>query len=44
MNLSQGYGTRFVWKSVISILGVPGNRFEAVIDETTRPISRFKFE
>ncbi len=38
----RGNGTRFVWNSFRSTLREPSKRREAVIDETTCAINRFK--
>lgn len=38
----RGYGTKFVWNSVKSTLSAPSKRNEAVIDDTTCAIKRFK--
>merc|ERR1711957_827194 len=38
----RGYGTRLVWNSVRSTLRAPSNRSEAVTDETTWAMSRFR--
>lgn len=39
----RGYGTRFVWNSVKSTLRAPSKRNDAVMDDTTCAIKRFKF-
>lgn len=36
------YGTKFVWNSLRSTLRDPSKRSEAVMDDTTCAISRFK--
>ena len=39
----RGYGTRLVWNSVKSTLRAPSKRNDAVMDDTTCAIKRFKF-
>merc|ERR1712070_403783 len=43
MKWMRGYGTRFVWNSVISTFRAPSNRSEAVSEEITCARRRFKF-
>ena len=38
----RGYGTKFVWNSFRSTLSEPSNRSEAVIEETTCAMIRFR--
>lgn len=40
--LTTTYGTKLVWNSLRSTLRDPSNRSEAVMEETTWAISRFK--
>jgi len=39
----RGNGTRLVWNSLRSTLSEPSNRSDAVIDETTWAMMRFRF-
>ena len=43
INRCDSYGTRLVWNSFKSTFKEPSKRSEAVIDETTCAIKRFKF-
>ena len=43
MKWMRGYGTRFVWNSVMSTLSAPSKRSDAVSDEATWAKRRFRF-
>ncbi|TYZ69144.1 hypothetical protein PybrP1_010479 [[Pythium] brassicae (nom. inval.)] len=43
MKWMRGYGTRFVWNSVTSTLSAPSKRSDAVNDEITCAMRRFRF-
>ena len=43
MKWMRGYGTRFVWNSVMSTLSAPSKRSDAVSDEMTCAVRRFRF-
>merc|ERR1719230_2400001 len=43
MKWMRGYGTRFVWNSVTSTLRAPSKRSDAVSDEITCAMRRFRF-
>merc|ERR1711981_1386864 len=43
MKWMRGYGTKFVWNSVMSTLRAPSKRSDAVRDEITCAKRRFKF-
>merc|ERR1719428_2797191 len=42
MKWMRGYGVRFVWNSVTSTFSAPSKRSEAVSDEITCAMRRFK--
>merc|ERR1719326_1530167 len=43
MKWMRGYGTRFVWNSVMSTLRAPSKRSDAVSDEMTWAMRRLRF-
>jgi hypothetical protein len=43
MKWMRGYGTRFVWNSVTSTFRAPSKRREAVREEMTCAMRRFRF-
>ncbi|TYZ67450.1 hypothetical protein PybrP1_011413 [[Pythium] brassicae (nom. inval.)] len=43
MKWMRGYGTRFVWNSVMSTFSEPSKRSDVVSDEITCAMSRFRF-
>merc|ERR1719247_3985875 len=43
MKWMRGYGTRFVWNSVMSTLSAPSKRSDAVSDEMHCATKRFRF-
>ena len=43
MKWMRGYGTRFVWNSVMSTLRAPSKRSDAVSDEIHCATKRFRF-